>query len=66
MKKLQLKLDALEVLSFHTAAAESGSRGTVRGNMMVSGITCEGTCQCPSDQSYWCPWTEPESDVITM
>jgi hypothetical protein len=43
MKKLALKLDDLEVISFETSRT-TAERGTVRGNEATHGNTCAGTC----------------------
>ncbi|MBV9107775.1 MAG: hypothetical protein JO306_00030 [Gemmatimonadetes bacterium] len=66
MKKLTLRLEALEVESFDTAR-ENGSRGTVRGHDTRETEWCSwydkcgetvDTCANPCDLTPLCPDTE--------
>ena len=56
MKKL--KLEELEVVSFETAPAMAGERGTVHGAAKPTRDNCTSTLAC---DSYICP-TTPDMD----
>ena len=73
MRKTRLDLDALSVESFATTREESGTRGTVRGQLHtdacdttpppgeVDGCTCADSCLCPTN-AYYCA-TAPATAV---
>jgi hypothetical protein len=56
MKKLQLRLETLEVESFRTAEAGRGT-GTVHGHK--PGCTCYDSCLCPT--AYYHCGTGPQT-----
>lgn len=57
MRKIQLKLDALAVESFHTDSV-SAARGTVQGNQEDDAAVLAITVDGPYCQTYKCVRTE--------
>ena len=43
MKKIHLRIESLEVVSFETDATPA-ARGTVHGNVHTRGASCDATC----------------------
>lgn len=76
MKKLTLRLESLQVQSFETLRAQTGARGTVRGNLLpdenaaafTDGPSCwwvdciTFSCICGNSEKAACNTTHPQID----